>query len=252
LSSKHFLKPLIEEIPNLRVQRSKALRGDIMREIITKLVNSRVVVADLTDLNPNVLWELGIRQSFKHGTVTIADESQVLPFDIDKKGTLRYYPKNHLKNAEFVKNFKEAVLDCLKNPERPDSQVLETLSGRGTLFEIFCRDEAIRRLDAVLSECGSNISVIEDVVTTAKDNQETPSERSFPTTRFRTSAVDLLVTNRYIDEDRAFFDSAERYLGWLITLNDQLISWEYNDDTTEKWLLRFVKNLNVKKSFKDF
>jgi len=80
-----FLKPLIEENPQLEAHRSKALRGDILREIITDLVNSRVIVADLTDLNINVFWELGVRQSFKHGTVTIAEENTELPFDIDKK-----------------------------------------------------------------------------------------------------------------------------------------------------------------------
>jgi len=158
-----FLKPLIEENPNLEARRSKAMRGDILREIITDLVVSPVVVADLTDNNPNVYWELGVRQSFKHGTVTTADKATELPFDIDKKGTLRYYPENHLKNADFCRDFKEAIQDCLTHPERPDSQVLETLSGRGTLFEIFRRDEAIRRLDAVLSECSGNLGVLKDV-----------------------------------------------------------------------------------------
>lgn len=68
-----FLKPLIEENPGLEARRSEPLRGDILRQIITDLVVSRVVVADLTDHNPNVYWELGVRQSFQHGTVTIAE-----------------------------------------------------------------------------------------------------------------------------------------------------------------------------------
>ena len=44
-----FLKPIIEENPNLEARRLKAMRGDILREIITDLVVSRVVVADLTE-----------------------------------------------------------------------------------------------------------------------------------------------------------------------------------------------------------
>jgi hypothetical protein len=146
-----FLKPLIGEIPGLEARRSTPLRGDILREIITTLVTSRVVVADLTDLNSNVFWELGVRQSFKHGTVTIAEEGTKLPFDVSAKGTL-FYSNERLKNEAFRKDFKEAVLDCLEHPERPDSQVFEILSGRGTLFEIFRRDEAIRRLNAVLAD----------------------------------------------------------------------------------------------------
>jgi hypothetical protein len=95
-----------------------------------------MVVADLTDANPNVYWELGVRQSFKHGTVTIAQHGTTLPFDIGAKGTLFYYPENHIEMAEFEKRFRTAIEDCLMRPDRPDSHVLETISGRGTLFEI--------------------------------------------------------------------------------------------------------------------
>ncbi len=132
-----FLKPLIEANPNIEAHRSEALRGDILRQIITDLVVSRVVVADLTDLNPNVFWELGIRQSFKHGTITIAEVGTTLPFDLHVKGTLFYHPSNHLKLQGFRERFVHAIGDCLLHPDQPDSHVLQTITGRGTLFEMF-------------------------------------------------------------------------------------------------------------------
>ena len=245
-----FLKPLIEENPNLEARRSKAMRGDILREIITDLVVSRVVVADLTDNNPNVFWELGVRQSFKHGTVTIAEAGTKLPFDVGGKGTLFYYPKDHLKMVNFPKRFKEAIEDCLVNPDRPDSRVLETLSGRGTLFEIFYRDEAIRRLDAVLSECDRNLNVLEWAIKQARDNQKKPEKRVFATDRFRVSAVELLITNRYVDEDQPFFKLAEKYLSDIVAVNDQLNAWEYSIDATEEWLLK--REGSVAKLLNDF
>jgi len=153
----NFLKPLVEVNPDFEARRLEAIRGDILRQIITDLVVSPVVVADITDNNTNVYWELGVRQSFKHGTITIAEAGTKLPFDISGKGTLFYYPKNHLKMEEFRRRFKEAIQDCCSHPDRPDSQVLEIISGRGTLFEIFRRDEAIRRLEAVLTECIRNL-----------------------------------------------------------------------------------------------
>lgn len=234
---KSFLKPLIEEHPDFEARRSKPLRGDILREIITDLVISRVVVADLTDHNPNVYWELGVRQSFKHGAVTIAEIGTQLPFDIGTKGTLFYYPKDHLKMADFRSDFKEAIQDCLINPDRSDSYVLETLSGRGTLFEIFRRDEAIRRLDAVLSECTKNLNVLEDVLKTAKKNQRDPEKRLIPTERFLISALELLLTDRYVDEDQSFFELAEQSLTWCTALNVELDKWTYSPGMTEKWLL---------------
>jgi len=235
---KSFLKPLIDENPDLEARRSKPLRGDILRQIITDLVVSRVVVADLTDHNPNVYWELGVRQSFKHGAVTIAEAGTQLPFDIGAKGTLFYYPKDHLKMPDFGSDFKEAVQDCLTNPNRPDSHVLETLSGRGTLFEIFRRDEAMRRLNAVLSECSRNLSILKDVLKTVEKNQKTPTKRRYVTERFGMSGVQLLWTDRYVDEDMLFYKLADEYLHWLAGLNGELSNWPTYPDTVQEWFLK--------------
>jgi len=79
-----FLKPVIES-HSLVPYRSSPLRGDILRQIITELVTAPLVIADLTDANPNVYWELGVRQSFKHGTITIAENDTTLPFDLGVK-----------------------------------------------------------------------------------------------------------------------------------------------------------------------
>lgn len=232
-----FLKPLIEVNLNLEARRSQALRGDVLEQIITDLAVSPVVVADLTDNNPNVYWELGVRQSFKHGTVTIAEAGTRLFFDIGAKGTLFYHPKDHLKIEYFRKRFNEAIQDCLEHPDRPDSHVLETISGRGTLFEIFRRDEAIRRLDAVLSECSKNSRVLELAVKTAQDNQKNPSKRKFVTELFRISAAELLVVNRYVDEDQSFYELTELYLSTITAINNQINLWEVSPGSTEKWLL---------------
>ena len=240
--TKHFkfLKSLIEEHPDLEAHRSKALRGDILREIITNLVRSPVVVADLTDHNPNVYWELGVRQSFKHGTVTIAEAGTDFPFDVSTKGTLYYYPKDHLTMPDFTDSFKEAIQDCLANPDRPDSHVLETLSGRGTLFEIFRRDEAMRRLDAVLSECTRDLTTLNRVIKQARNNQKNPGKRQFSTERFGTSAAELLITNRYVDEDQVFFFLAEETLIWADSMNEQLNLWQHSPADTERWLLKYA------------
>jgi len=234
---KSFLKPLIKEYPGLEAHRSKALRGDILREIITDLVVSHVVVADLTDQNPNVYWELGVRQSFAHRTVTIAEEGTKIPFDIITKAIL-YYPCDRLKDTNFHASFKEAIQDCLVNPERPDSHVLETLSGRGTLLDIFRRDEAIRRLDAVLSECNRNLRGMDKVVRKAQENQEKHlGEREFITARFEVSAIQLLTTNRYVNEDETFYEVAEECLTWLKAMNGQLSEWSLYPDSVQEWLI---------------
>jgi hypothetical protein len=239
----NFLNPLIEENTDLEARRSEALRGDILKQIINDLVVSHVVVADLTDNNTNVYWELGVRQSFKHGTITIAEAGTKLPFDIGGKGTLFYYPKNHLKMKGFVNQFKEAIQDCCSHPERPDSHVLETISGRGTLFEIFRRDEAIRRLDAVMSECEDNLRALKLIAGVMRNNRENKKNPGVTSLRFRKIVIELLITNRYVDENQIFFRLADDCWVWLNTINEKLNSWENFPVTTEKFVLDVEKDI---------
>ena len=225
-----FLKPLIEEVPNIEAFRVKPIRGDIIKQIITNLVVSPMIVAELTDHNPNVFWELGVRQSFKHNTITIAEEGTPLPFDISIKATLFYDPKNHLKMESFRKKFKKALELCKSNPDESDSHVLETISGRGSLFEIMRHDEAKRRVKALISELKTN-------QTYWKTNERTHRSNSPPVVpfgvQFQTSAIELLITNRYLDESERFYTICENYFAILLYFNAR-VSW-----------LRDLKKLNA-------
>lgn len=236
-----FLKPLIEESGQLKARRSEALRGDILRSIITNLIVSPVVVADLTDFNPNVFWELGVRQSFKHGTITIAEEGAELPFDVFGKGTL-FYHCSHVGNEEFYSDFKKAINHCTTNPDSPDSTVLETLSGRGTLFEIMHRAEILRRIDGLLSENNLNQDLILEVLEQTKENKKSPTEAKFVTSRFTSIAAEFLMTERYLNEDRQFYKAIEKCVTSVYALNDMLRNWQQTVSSTESW---FEKNGNL-------
>ena len=72
------------------------------------MTNADIVIADLTDHNSNVLWELGVRQSFKHSTITIAEVNTKIPFHFSHKGIL-FYNGDHLNNEEFEKQFKKSL-----------------------------------------------------------------------------------------------------------------------------------------------
>jgi hypothetical protein len=232
-----FLKPLIDENPLLEAKRSRALRGDILTQIITDLATARVVVADITDHNCNVFWELGVRQSFKHGTVTIAEINTPLPFDTAGTGTLFYDTRDHLQIQQFRDDFKRAIEDCLSNPNRPDSHVLESLSGRGTLFEVFRRDEAIRRLHAIEASCDTNATIWRRIVERARANQENPEERRYIADRLRTAPLELLTTNRYLEEDESFYAEADAVLGHFAAANATLAVWVQTPHAIEKWIL---------------
>jgi hypothetical protein len=239
-----FLQPLIEEHPELEAVRSKPLRQEILKDIVTHLVTCAIVVADITDLNPNVFWELGVRQSFKHGTVVIAEEGTKAPFDIFAKSILFYYPRNHVENAKFTRDFKDALKDCVENPTRPDSHVLDTISGRGTMFEIFRRDEAIRRLDALLMEIDWNDYVAREIY--EKVDSNTAQKKTVTTLlRFATSSLELLLTERYLDVDSSFYDRAMTYYANCRLRNEVLSRWATEFEQATKKLLELREDITT-------
>ena len=55
--------------------------GMIGDRVISDIIHAELVVADLTDLNPNAFYKLGIRHSNEKPTIHIARSGTPLPFD---------------------------------------------------------------------------------------------------------------------------------------------------------------------------
>jgi len=62
--------------------------GTITSQILDGLINHDLLVADLTDHNPNVFYELAIRHAFRKPFVQLIAEGQSLPFDIQGLRTI--------------------------------------------------------------------------------------------------------------------------------------------------------------------
>jgi hypothetical protein len=234
----NFLKPLINSCSGVEAFRSVPIRQDILRQIINDLVFSPIVVADLTDSNPNVYWELGVRLSFRHGTVTIANEGFEIPFDIKTKGVLFYSSESNRRDY-FQKKFKEAINDCLSNPERPDSIVLETITGRGSVYSLIHHQENVQRIGGLIEEIRQNYSTIKVILERINwsNNRKFSSLRmsyGIIVTNLGHSALDLLLAERYIEEEAEFYLSAYNVLFLTNTINENLSNWT-NDQKVSKW-----------------
>lgn len=123
--SGHF-RGIYEEIfkPACEAAGLNPIRADDIEEtsmihinILQKLLNSPMAICDLSSHNPNVLFELGIRQAFDMPTVLVQEEGTTLIFDI---APLKYctYRKNRLykeviedqkKLTEYLRNTSEAL-----------------------------------------------------------------------------------------------------------------------------------------------
>ena len=61
----------------------------VIQDIVVTIAQSKLVVADLTGRNPNVLYETGLAHSFNRDVIMIAQRKEDVPFDLDH---IRFIP----------------------------------------------------------------------------------------------------------------------------------------------------------------
>jgi len=81
-------------------------QGSIIEDIIKGITQADLIVADLTDTNPNVFYELGIAHGMGVPTVLIAQDISELPFDLSAYSTIEYSLRFD-KISEFTEELSE-------------------------------------------------------------------------------------------------------------------------------------------------
>jgi len=64
--------------------------GSINRQVLEQIYTSDLVIANLTNLNPNVMYELAFRHSVGKPAIVIAEVGTVLPFDVKDERAFEY------------------------------------------------------------------------------------------------------------------------------------------------------------------
>jgi len=86
--------------------------GIILADVIRKIVQSKVVIAEISSRNPNVYYEVGYAHALNKPTILIAQKSTELPFDVSPFRTLFYEDTIHGKEnlEDGLKKHLQAVL----------------------------------------------------------------------------------------------------------------------------------------------
>lgn len=116
---KHIYEKLIQKAVNaynkknikfVSVYRYEKKRGNFVKGIINDLDNADLVIADLTGLNPNVFYELGIRHTLKVGTIMITQSLASLPADLKSYVAFQYkYPLESDAFDEYYPDFEKEL-----------------------------------------------------------------------------------------------------------------------------------------------
>lgn len=95
--------------------------GSISIDIIRRLLEADLVIANLTDLNPNVMYELAVRHAKRLPVVCIAHRATPLPFDIAHERTIFF--DNDFMGVDTLKPQLSDEVDAAMAEDKPDNPI---------------------------------------------------------------------------------------------------------------------------------
>lgn len=121
----HLIKPVCSDLgfDVIRVDQESST-GNINDSIINHLKSDELVIADMTEHNPNAFYELGFRQALNLPLIPIIQKDQHLPFDVSNQRTLFY--SLHIAEIESSKSQLRSMIESYQF--KPTSTSDETTS----------------------------------------------------------------------------------------------------------------------------
>lgn len=122
----HLIKPACEKAGFKAIRADDEIKTNyIVIDIIKKILDSDIVICDLSAKNPNVMYELGIRQAFNKKSVLIKDNKTGRIFDIQGLRTIDY--DENLRIDEVQKNIANIAKTLKETFEYDESENINSL-----------------------------------------------------------------------------------------------------------------------------
>jgi hypothetical protein len=119
----------------------------ITESIEGAISEAKLVIADITDSNPNVMYEVGIARAKNRPLILIATSSRSIPFDI---ANIRVIILDVSNPDEFVSRLAAAIDEAFHNPNQFKAQTRERERERKTSVFISYSHTDVEYLDRLL------------------------------------------------------------------------------------------------------
>ncbi|MGE3154510.1 MAG: hypothetical protein AB7G48_17720 [Nitrospiraceae bacterium] len=150
-----LIKPALESA-GYEVERADSFmdQRNILRDVVRGISEARLVVADLTAVNPNVFYELGLCHGLRIPTVLIAQSMEEVPFDLRSYRVISYSTQ-----YDEVHKLKDALREIGERHQRqaiafesPVTDFLQVATAQGAQVPVSQDAQAAQRLHGTLTE----------------------------------------------------------------------------------------------------
>lgn len=126
----HIIKPACVKAGLTPKRADESTKSNvIMGEILKDILNCDIAICDLSSRNPNVFYELGLRQAFNKKTVLIKDEKTSMPFDISSIRAQDYNSNLRIDLvSDAVNRISSSLIDTVEMSKDESNSLLSYLS----------------------------------------------------------------------------------------------------------------------------
>lgn len=232
------IEPALKDKYEIEVAHRKYEIGSINDRVVKNVYEADLVVANLTNTNPNVMYELAIRYSFGRPAIVIAEKGTKLPFDVVDENTIFY-----INDPAGACDLKEAIIEYEKNIDFSKKE-------HGPVYKVISRIPLYNEVE--FGKDVSNDKVLQYVIDRLDSLEKSINIRS--QVKLDTAAKELLLTNdgEVTIEIAIFTNERSVEKGWMKELMnilapyslEKLPEFEVNEDTIH--ILVTIKNKNEK------
>ena len=180
---KHIIKPVSEKCGYAPLRADHIPKpGIITNQIIDYVIESPLVIADLTGHNPNVFFELAIRYATKKPAVQIIEKGERIPFDIASMRTIII----DIHDLDSVEESKSEITNQIKTIEEEGEEIDNPVSNALRTYNLSQSNDMEKQIlaDSIKmmtkrTEALANLHFDEKIAVMAHNREEVKGEVGF-------------------------------------------------------------------------